>query len=232
MAGVPYTYLLRCNPENSVYYGVRYADDCSPEDFWVTYFTSSKTVKEKIELYGLDAFVFEIRRVFDNKESAILWENRVLTRMRVLDREDFYNKTTNKAFRPLYGSNNPAAREEIRAKISKTLKETAVRGDKHPRRISPEKYDHIGNMLRGRDNVWSRGDLNPMHRADVKEKFANMRGSHPNNGRVQTSEEKEQRRISNLGKTRQKYKCVHCGSDVAQNMLLRWHNDNCKKANK
>ena len=225
---IPYTYLLRCIPENCFYYGVRFAKNCSPSDFWKTYFTSSKTIKEKIKLYGPDAFDFEIRKTFENKDKAIIWENKVLKRLDVVRKQNFYNKTTNKSFSPLYGNKNPSSLQENRDKISRTLKNTAARGDNHPRRLNPEKYTHIGAMLAGRNNYWSVGDKNPMHRPEIKEKFRQMRGTHKNNGRVQTEEEKEQRRLSNLGKTREKYKCQHCDATVARNVLLRWHNDNCK----
>jgi hypothetical protein len=225
---VPYTYLLKCIPENCFYYGVRFANGCHPDDFWNVYFTSSKIVKNKINLYGKEAFIFEIRKIFDTKEEAILWETRVLTKLKVSKKQNFYNKTNNKSIPPLYGNDNPATSDEVKSKISKTLKKTAARGENHPRKLNPEKYSHIGDMLKGRKNHWSAGDKNCMHRPEIKEKFRKMRGSHGNNGRVQTEEEKEKRRISNLGKSRQKYDCSHCGINVAKNVLLRWHNDNCK----
>jgi hypothetical protein len=188
----PYTYIIKCIPENCFYYGVRYAKNCSPSDFWKTYFTSSKTVKEKIKLYGKESFIFEIRKVFSTKEQAILWETKVLTRLQVLKRNDFYNKTTNKAFNPMCGDSNTAKLEKTKNKIRETLKTTAARVDNHPRRKNPEKYEHIGKILSGRNNYWSSGTKNPMHRPEVKEKFLKMRGSHPNKGRIQTEEEKMQ----------------------------------------
>ncbi len=225
---VPYTYLIKCIPENCFYYGVRYAKNCSPSDLWIKYFTSSKTIKKKIKQYGKNAFAFEIRKTFDNYQTAILWETRVLSKLKVLKRSDFYNKTTNKAFEPMYGDQNPSTKEKTKNKIRETLKTTAVRGNKHPRKINPEKYAHIGSLLSGRKNYWSEGEKNPMHRIEVKEKFFNMRGTHPNNGRIQSTEEKEQRRQSNLGKTRKKYTCIYCNKNIAKNMLLKWHGDNCK----
>lgn len=49
-------------------------------------------------------------------------------------------------------------------------------------------------------------------------------------GRVQTDEEKEKRRVANLGKTRTKKHCQHCQQSVAVNGYARWHGDNCKQA--
>jgi hypothetical protein len=207
---------------------VRYAKNCSPKDLWKTYFTSSRTVKEKIKKYGVESFEFEIRKIFKNRDDAITWETKVLTKLNVIKRSDFYNKTTNKAFTPLFGDKNPAKLEKTKTKISNTLKLTASRGENHPRKINPENYSHIGNLIKGRTNFWSKGDNNPMHREEVKEKFFKLRGNHANNKRVQTCEEKEKRRQSNIGKIRKKYTCKHCKNNFAKNTLLRWHDYNCK----
>lgn len=94
----PYTYLLKHKPTGLFYYGVRYSKDCNPEDFWVKYFTSSKSVKKLIENYGKDSFEYEIRKTFDSAEKAIMWENKVLKRLNVINNPKFLNKTNNKAF--------------------------------------------------------------------------------------------------------------------------------------
>jgi hypothetical protein len=94
---IPYTYLLKCIPENTFYYGVRYAKYCNPNDFWVTYKTSSKRVAILIEKYGLDAFEFQIRKTFSTRDLAIKWENKVLLKLDVINRKDFINRTTNRA---------------------------------------------------------------------------------------------------------------------------------------
>ncbi len=91
----PYTYLLKHEPTNTYYYGCRFADGCSPSDFWTKYKTSSKYVKQLIEKYGVDSFKFEIRKTFNSKDKARFWETKVLKRMKVVSREDFINKTDN-----------------------------------------------------------------------------------------------------------------------------------------
>lgn len=47
-------------------------------------------------------------------------------------------------------------------------------------------------------------------------------------GRKQTDEEKEKRRLANLGLKREKKLCPHCNKLVAVNGYERWHGDNCK----
>lgn len=86
----PYTYLIGWTNLNRYYYGVRYADKCSPEDFWVSYFTSSKEVKKMRVKFG-EPDVKEIRKVFDDKFSAQIWEKRVLTKMNVLNDNKWLN---------------------------------------------------------------------------------------------------------------------------------------------
>ena len=92
---IPYTYLIKCMPENKVYYGVRYAAGCEPGDLWNSYFTSSKEVLRLIEKYGKDSFEHEIRKTFSDINSARIWENKVLKKMKVIADSRFINQTDN-----------------------------------------------------------------------------------------------------------------------------------------
>ena len=94
---IPYTYLIKCVPNNTYYYGVRYAKNCNPSDLLNTYFTSSKHVKNLIFEYGIENFEFSIRKVFNDVKLAQKWESKVLKRMNVVKRSDFINKTDNKS---------------------------------------------------------------------------------------------------------------------------------------
>jgi hypothetical protein len=96
----PYTYLLRHKPTNKYYYGVRFAQGCNPDEFWVKYKTSSKHVKELINKYGEDSFEYEIRKTFKTVDLARIWESKVLKRLKVISREDFINKTDNISIDP------------------------------------------------------------------------------------------------------------------------------------
>ena len=89
----PYTYLVKFKPTGKVYYGSRCQNytkfNRTPaEDFWHKYTTSSEHINALIEQYGKDAFDYEIRRTFDSVEDMANWETRVLTRCRVLERQD------------------------------------------------------------------------------------------------------------------------------------------------
>jgi hypothetical protein len=80
------------------YYGVRYSKECNPKELWVTYFTSSKYVKNYVALYGNPDLV-EIRKTFNNSSDARKWEHKVLKRINAVTRQDFLNKTDNIAIK-------------------------------------------------------------------------------------------------------------------------------------
>ena len=89
----PYTYLIKHIPTNKVYYGFRCANKKAPHnDLWHEYFTSSPKVQSLIEQYGVDSFVTEIRKVFETKEQAVLWETKVLQRCKVLTDDRWINQ--------------------------------------------------------------------------------------------------------------------------------------------
>lgn len=88
----PFTYLVTFLPTGQRYYGVRTKKGCQPSDLWTSYFTSSKTVRQLIEQHGKDAFTFEIRRIFKDSQSAILWEHRVLSRLNAAKNMSWLNQ--------------------------------------------------------------------------------------------------------------------------------------------
>ena len=88
----PFTYHLFHKPTGLHYYGARYSKDCAPTDLWTVYFSSSPLVKDLIKTYGADSFTFEIRKVFNNAESALEWEHRVLTKLGAADNKNWLNR--------------------------------------------------------------------------------------------------------------------------------------------
>jgi len=91
----PYTYLVKHKATGKAYYGSRCQNATKfnrtpAEDFWNHYTTSSENINSIIEQEGKDAFDYEIRRTFDTVEAMADWETRVLTRSRVLERQDVW----------------------------------------------------------------------------------------------------------------------------------------------
>lgn len=132
MLYTPYTYLLTWTTQNKHYYGVRYSkknkisgyDGCHPDDLFVTYFTSSKHVKEFITKFGLPDKV-EIRRTFIDSKAAVEWERKVLRRLNVRDKSIWLNRSNGTGRQtpcgikhPNYGKNTS---DVTKQKISKKL---------------------------------------------------------------------------------------------------------------
>lgn len=93
-----YTYLIGWREKNVWYYGVRYKRGCSESDLMSTYFTSSKYVHECIYRWGLPDVV-QVRRKFNKKKTALLWEQKVLRRVGVLHDKKWLNRNITGAIR-------------------------------------------------------------------------------------------------------------------------------------
>jgi hypothetical protein len=103
----PYTYLLGWSKLNKWYYGGRWAKEsnclyetgCHPDDFWKTYFTSSKPVDDFIIKHG-QPDVIQIRKTFNNADDCIEWESKVLKSVKAAQRETFLNGCNVRGFIP------------------------------------------------------------------------------------------------------------------------------------
>ena len=87
----PYTYLIGWSELGKWYYGVRYSKDCSPDDLWADYFTSSKVVTEMRGIHG-EPDVVAVRKKFSVPEQALAWEQKVLRRLNVLRDDRWLNQ--------------------------------------------------------------------------------------------------------------------------------------------
>ena len=86
---VHYTYLIRDNLNNLVYYGV-HSTDYDPSDI-EQYYGSSKRLTHAISIFGIENFSKEVRRTFKSRVLADAWEYKVLRRMKVRSNKSFYN---------------------------------------------------------------------------------------------------------------------------------------------
>ena len=132
----PYTYYICWTKENKHYYGARWAKvgkclydtGCHPDEFWVTYFTSSKVVKEMREKYG-EPDIKEIRKTFSTAKEVQAYERKLLKRINVVEKSQWLNKKID-------SPNNPFTfTEETRRKMSKAKKGRKFT-DEHRRKIS------------------------------------------------------------------------------------------------
>jgi hypothetical protein len=116
-----YTYLIGWSHHNKWYYGVRYSKNCEIGDIWKTYFTSSKYVKKFREQFG-EPDIVEIRKIFKNKQEALIWETKVLTRLKVIRDDKWLNQTTNKAIDNSKWVPTEEQERNRREKLSEALK--------------------------------------------------------------------------------------------------------------
>lgn len=89
---IPFSYYLYHIPTKKHYYGIRHGKKSDPKKLWVTYFSSSKVVKQMIDEYGVDSFKVEVRKIFSCSEKAVLWEHKVLRRIDAAGRDDWINR--------------------------------------------------------------------------------------------------------------------------------------------
>lgn len=121
----PYTYFIHWNELNLSYYGRRTAKGCHPEEFFITYFTSSKYVADTISEYGMPD-VIKIHKIFSDTESCTIQEEKFLKRIDASNSLDWLNQINGDA---KWGTTNKApwnygltTSDETKQKISSSLK--------------------------------------------------------------------------------------------------------------
>lgn len=88
----PYTYLIGWSKLNKWYYGRRTKVNCHPDDFWKKYFTSSKYVKNFRKEHG-EPDVIQIRKIFNNINDCVLWEEKFLNKINAKCNDNWLNKS-------------------------------------------------------------------------------------------------------------------------------------------
>lgn len=110
------------------------------------------------------------------------------------------------------GDRNGAKKPEARQK---------VRESKLGKKRDPFTDEWLGNLSSNHKS--KKPDFDGTHSEDTKKKIGDRI-----RGRKQTDEEKERRRIANLGSKRERKSCPHCGKTIAVNGYARFHGDKCK----
>jgi hypothetical protein len=151
-----YTYLIGWSKHNKFYYGARWAKDCSPDDLWNTYFTSSKHVKAFCKEHG-EPDIIQVRKVFSDTDKCKLHERKVLEKLDVLNNDKWLNKNINGMFLPT----GPQTESHIQNRIESFKRNGKRKGfrawtkDTHPETIEklrnihqgkPKSAEHIANM--------------------------------------------------------------------------------------
>ena len=173
---IGYTYYITFLPTGQIYYGSKCSKGSHPDNFWKTYFTSSKLVKDLIKQFGLNAFTFKIRKIFkDDPKLAQSWERRVLKKIKAGERLDFLNKSNGVApilvswKNPFYGKTHS---EETKKKMSeaairrtRNTSECNMYGKKH----SKETRDIMSSQRKGKNYIEKYGEEKAI---EIKEKLS------------------------------------------------------------
>lgn len=125
-----YTYLIGWKNHNKYYYGVRFSKKSDPSELWVSYFTSSKHVKSFSEKYGTPDII-QIRKLFEDSDKARIWESKVLSRMKVVDNDNWLNKTDNKSIDPILSMKGTLSHIGKKRSEETKLKMRGPKSEKH-----------------------------------------------------------------------------------------------------
>jgi hypothetical protein len=225
---IPYTYLIGWPDQNLWYYGVRYAAGCHPSDLWNPYTTSSNYVAAAIGKYGIP-LIRIVRKTFRDSNSARLWENKVLKRMKVVINEKWLNKTDNKSIPPMYGLDNPATKSEVRSKISYSVKQW------YQNNHSPNLGTTTSVLVKEKQSKAKLGELNPFygknHSKENLQLFSDKQKDSNNSfyGKSHSDETRQKMSDDRKGKLKPTSQCPHCDKIGGINTMSRWHFDNCKE---
>ena len=208
---IPYTYLVGWSKLDLWYYGVQYSKKANPQNLWRSYFTSSKYVRKAREQYG-EPDVVEVRKTFTNKDSARLWEHKVLVRMKVRKDKRWLNQTDNLHHYNIEPkapwNKGKSMSDEQKQKLSAINKGKTL-SEEHRRKMSQ------AQRSRSRESF-----------VLSAEGLASIRSTHLNKPKSDST--KEKMRIAKLGVKKELVNCPYCDKSVAPHLFNRWHNKNCK----
>lgn len=222
-----YTYLIGWSKHNKFYYGARWAKDCSPDDLWSTYFTSSKHVKVFREEHG-EPDIIQVRKVFNDAEKCKLHECKALNRLDVLNNDKWLNRNINGMFLPTGKQTESHIRNRIES-FKCNGKRKGFRAwtkDTHPETIKklrsihqgkPKSAKHIANMRKRPQDTTT---LTCPH-CDKIGDYKNMKRWHMDRCKYNPS------RITDIDP--KLVTCTKCGHTAKQSPnFYRYHNEHCR----
>lgn len=211
----PYTYLIGWPEHNKWYYGVRFGKNCHPKDLWNSYKTSSKYVKAFLSMHG-DPNIIEVRRTFGNSIDAKLWEEKVLRRMKVVQRTDFLNRTHTNNIKSEAISNGLLKYWSLMSAEERKQRAIIMRAG---RKLDKENCEKLSLQLK---NYWS--NLSAEEKKSRNAKWTEGSIKYQNT----LSKEEKIRRGKNAAAHVKIITCPICGKSGRTGNMNRWHFDNCK----
>jgi hypothetical protein len=118
----PFAYKISWN-DGTFYIGCRYAHNCSPEDLFTTYFTSSKWVKKHVNKYG-DPDTIEILGIFESGKEARACEKVSLLTNEIYKDPKCLNRAVGMRFMIQFGRYKSDIKKKKKSKVKKKNKST------------------------------------------------------------------------------------------------------------
>ena len=238
----PYTYLVKYKPTGKVYYGSRCQNytkfNRTPaEDFWNHYTTSSENINNLIEKHGKDAFEYEIRRTFNSVEDMADWETRVLTRSRVLERQDRWmnGNVAGKKILTEAGAKTISATHKDKPKTEEHKKNLSTSQKGKPKKSkvyqSKEYRENMSKLKSGPGNAMFGKGCTQERAANISAaKKAQQLTAHNKN--IPMTEAQKQKIRETKEKNKVMLTCEVCGKTMRQaNFKQYGHGANCKILN-
>ena len=234
----PYTYLVKFKLTGKVYYGSRCQNvtkfNRTPaEDFWNHYTTSSENINNLIIEHGKDAFNYEIRRTFNSIEDMAKWETKVLTRCRVLERQDRWMNGNIAGYKIV---------TEAGAKVISETHKDKPKTEEHKKNLSasqkgkpkvnsknktPEYREMMSKLKAGVNNPMFGKGCTPERAANIS---AAKKGKPAKNKGVPMTEEQKQILRVTKEKNKVMLTCIVCGKTMrASHYKIYGHGINCKQ---
>ena len=210
-----YTYTVKFNPTNQLYYGSRYSinrKNMDPKkDLWKDYFTSSKIIHKLIEEHGTNAFTVTVDKVFETAQEAIDYEKEFLSEVDITQ-DKWLNANIAGGIIP----------KPEHFKLISEFHKDKPKSAEHRKKIS--------EANKGKKSPWSVANLP----SDTSGKNNSMYGktqSEETRRKIGEANRKSALRAVAEGRhpSQNKKTCGVCGKTMPNSLFIRWgHGDNCK----
>lgn len=150
---IHYTYLIGWSSLNKWYYGSQYNKKSNPKHLWTKYFTSSKMVREYRGKYG-EPDIIQVRQCFYDQKKTLMYEDKVLRRLRAPNKEKWLNNHTGGNFKNIVGSkftdeHKRKIGEKSKLQVCSPETREKLRNARLGKKLSEEHRRKIGESQRG-----------------------------------------------------------------------------------
>lgn len=229
----PYIYKLTFKPQNLVYIGSSTKVGCNPNQFWTSYFTSSKVIEQLISLFGTSSDVWEYTIVhqpeqYDDIKDIVRLENLMIFELlNSTDKHLAINEHCYKTDGGVFTAAGATRSVETRAKMS-----AAKLGVKREVFNTFDKTVYtFKNKFTLVEFIGTRRALCQTHEITSQEAYHIVSGKLKHSkgwGMFLVDKDCYSYETPYQSRTVTKTACPHCNAQATPGNFKRWHGDNCK----